>query len=106
MNCWRPRRSPTRRIGGPSGCRGSGSTGRTWPSAAIRGTGQGGQINRIKHTVNVNTLEETAASHLALNDVAVCDLAFDRPVPFDAYRDNPATCAVWRTSAGWRRSPG
>ena len=51
----------------------------------------GGQINRIKHTVNVNTLEETAASHLDLNDVAVCDVAFDRPVPFDPYADNPAT---------------
>jgi bifunctional enzyme CysN/CysC len=53
----------------------------------------GGQINRIKHTVNVNTLEETAASHLELNDVAVCDVAFDRPVPFDPYAENPATGA-------------
>jgi len=51
----------------------------------------GGRISRLKHTVNVNTLEELAASHLELNDVAVGDLHLDRPVPFDPYADNPQT---------------
>jgi bifunctional enzyme CysN/CysC len=49
----------------------------------------GGRITRIKHTVNVNTLEALAASHLELNDVAIGDLHLDRPVPFDPYAENP-----------------
>ncbi|MBO8085862.1 MAG: sulfate adenylyltransferase subunit CysN [Marichromatium sp.] len=51
------------------------------------------QVTEIKHKVNVNTLEQTAAKHLALNDVAVCNLALDRAVPFDPYVDNRETGA-------------
>ena len=78
------------------------------PNLAFRGYsrhGAGRADQRDQAPVNVNTLAETAR-HLALNDVAVCDFAFDRPVPFDTYRDNPATWALWRTSAGWQRCPG
>jgi len=49
------------------------------------------QVTEIKHRVNVNTLEHIAAKHLDLNDVAVCNIALDRALPFDAYRDNRAT---------------
>jgi bifunctional enzyme CysN/CysC len=48
-------------------------------------------ITRIKHTVNVNTLERLAATKLELNAVAVCNLSLDRPIAFDRYADNPAT---------------
>ncbi len=51
----------------------------------------GAQVTELKHAVNVNTLEHTAAKHLDLNEVGACNLALDRPVPFDAYADNRAT---------------
>ncbi|WP_435535655.1 sulfate adenylyltransferase subunit CysN [Azospirillum sp. ST 5-10] len=45
----------------------------------------GGQVTEIKHKVNVNTLEHTAAKRLELNEVGFCNLALDQAVPFDAY---------------------
>ena len=42
----------------------------------------------IKYKINVNTLEQTAAERLELNDIGVCELELDRPIPFDAYRDD------------------
>jgi bifunctional enzyme CysN/CysC len=48
----------------------------------------GAQVTELKHAIDVNTLEHVAAKHLALNGVAVCNLALDRSVPFDAYADN------------------
>ncbi|SDG66223.1 sulfate adenylyltransferase subunit CysN [Roseospirillum parvum] len=48
----------------------------------------GAQVTEIKHALNVNTLDHLAAKHLELNDVALCNLALDRPLPFDPYRDN------------------
>jgi bifunctional enzyme CysN/CysC len=50
-----------------------------------------GQVTEIKHAINVNTLEHTAAKHLDLNDVGMCNIALDRPVSFDRYSDNRAT---------------
>ncbi|HYG85324.1 MAG TPA: adenylyl-sulfate kinase, partial [Azospirillum sp.] len=35
--------------------------------------------------------EHIAAKHLDLNAVGMCNVALDRPVPFDAYADNRAT---------------
>ncbi|WP_430335152.1 sulfate adenylyltransferase subunit CysN [Rhodococcus sp. ACT016] len=46
------------------------------------------RITRPKYKVNVNTLEQTATNTLALNEIGVCNISFDRPVPFDAYTDN------------------
>ncbi len=46
----------------------------------------GASVTSIKHQINVNTLEHLAASSLGLNGIAVCNLALDAPVPFDAYR--------------------
>ncbi|RJF76811.1 sulfate adenylyltransferase subunit CysN [Azospirillum cavernae] len=48
----------------------------------------GAQVTELKHAIDVNTLEHIAAKHLELNGVAVCNLALDRPVPFDSYADN------------------
>jgi bifunctional enzyme CysN/CysC len=48
-------------------------------------------VTRIKHQVNVNTLEHLAATKLELNAVAVCNLSLDRPIAFDRYADNPVT---------------
>ncbi len=41
-----------------------------------------------KYKVNVNTLEHTAAKTLELNEIGVCNISLDRPVPFDPYVEN------------------
>ncbi|WP_119153272.1 sulfate adenylyltransferase subunit CysN [Caldimonas tepidiphila] len=48
-------------------------------------------VTEIKYQVNVNTLEHLAAKKLELNAIAVCNLSVDRPLAFDAYRDNRDT---------------
>jgi len=45
-------------------------------------------VTDIKHRVNVNTLEHTAAKRLELNEIGVCNLSLDQAVPFEAYADN------------------
>jgi bifunctional enzyme CysN/CysC len=45
-------------------------------------------VTEIKHKVNVNTLEPTAAKTLALNEIGVCNLSLDRAVAFDPYAAN------------------
>lgn len=47
-------------------------------------------ISKIKHQVNINTLEKLAVDKLDLNAVAECNIASDMPIVFDAYLDNPA----------------
>ncbi len=51
----------------------------------------GATVTAIKYEVQVNTLEHLAATQLALNGIAVCNLALDAPVPFDAYRQVQGT---------------
>jgi bifunctional enzyme CysN/CysC len=48
-------------------------------------------VTALKHKVNVNTLEHTAARQLELNEIGVCNLALDRAVAFDPYQDNRDT---------------
>jgi len=45
-------------------------------------------LSRPKFKVNVNTLEHLAANTLELNEIGVCSLRLDQPVPFDPYREN------------------
>ncbi len=45
-------------------------------------------VTHPKYKVNVNTLEHTATKTLALNEIGVCNISFDRPVAFDAYKEN------------------
>jgi len=42
----------------------------------------------LKHKINVNTLEHTAAERLELNDIGVCELELDRMIPFEPYADS------------------
>lgn len=49
------------------------------------------RITKPKHKINVNTLEKTATNTLALNEIGVCHISFDRPVPYDAYTANRDT---------------
>ena len=48
-------------------------------------------ISRLKHKVNINTLEHTAARKLELNEIGECTIALDRSIAFDAYRNNRRT---------------
>jgi bifunctional enzyme CysN/CysC len=44
-----------------------------------------------KYRINVNTLEHLAAKRLDLNEIGVCNVAMERPVPFDPYASNRDT---------------
>ena len=44
-------------------------------------------VTEIKYRVNVNTLEQTSARELALNDISRVVLSLDEPIPFTAYTD-------------------
>ena len=45
-------------------------------------------VTSLKHKVNVNTLERTAAKTLQLNEIGLCNLSLDKSVAFEAYADN------------------
>ena len=45
-------------------------------------------ISHPKYRVDVNTLEHLAAKTVGLNEIGVCTVSTDRPVPFDPYVDN------------------
>jgi bifunctional enzyme CysN/CysC len=47
-------------------------------------------VTPLKHKLNVNTLEHTAAERLELNDIGVCELELDQPIAFEPYADNRA----------------
>jgi bifunctional enzyme CysN/CysC len=47
-------------------------------------------VTPLKHKVNVNTLERVPAERLELNDIGVCELELDRPIPFEPYSENRA----------------
>jgi bifunctional enzyme CysN/CysC len=47
-------------------------------------------ITPLKHKINVNTLDELPGERLELNDIGVCELELDRPIPFEPYVDNRA----------------
>jgi bifunctional enzyme CysN/CysC len=48
----------------------------------------GATLAQPKHKVNMNTLEHTAAKTLELNEIGVCNINLDRPLPFDPYAAN------------------
>jgi len=48
-------------------------------------------VTKIKHQVNVNTLEKLAAEKLTLNAVATCNISTDAPLVFDPYAENKTT---------------
>ncbi len=44
-----------------------------------------------KHRIDVNTLEHAAARTLLINEIGVCNINLDRPIPFDPYETNRET---------------
>ena len=51
----------------------------------------GATITKPKYKLNVDTLEHLAATCLETNDIGVCNLHLEEPVPFDAYKENRET---------------
>jgi bifunctional enzyme CysN/CysC len=49
------------------------------------------RITRLKHRIDVNSLEHTAASTLGLNELGECNLSMDRAISFDPYGENRHT---------------
>jgi bifunctional enzyme CysN/CysC len=48
----------------------------------------GATIAPLKYKIDVNSLKHIAAEKLDLNEIGVCELELDRPIPFDPYREN------------------
>jgi bifunctional enzyme CysN/CysC len=48
----------------------------------------GAQVTHVKHKLNINSFEKLAASQLELNDLSVVTIKTDKPIAFEAYRDN------------------
>ncbi len=47
-----------------------------------------GTLDRLKHKVNVNTMEQVAAKTLVLNEIGTCALELDAPLAFAPYDEN------------------
>jgi bifunctional enzyme CysN/CysC len=45
-------------------------------------------IARVRHLIDIHTFEPAPGRALALNEIAVAHLRFDRPLPIGLYRDN------------------
>lgn len=55
------------------------------------GTRQVGvRITHLKHRVDIHTGDHLAADTLGMNDIGLCNLALDGPMPMEAYQDNRA----------------
>jgi bifunctional enzyme CysN/CysC len=48
-------------------------------------------IGHPKYRIDVNNLDHLAANTLQLNEIGVCNLSLDRPIPFDPYATNRDT---------------
>ena len=48
-------------------------------------------VTKLKHRIDIDSLQHIAAKTLALNELAVVNIAADRPVAFDPYAENRTT---------------
>ncbi|MBM3095502.1 sulfate adenylyltransferase subunit CysN [Ensifer sp. T173] len=46
-------------------------------------------VTDLRYELNVNTLEHLASKTLSLNAIGLVNISTDRPIPFEAYADNP-----------------
>ncbi|XOV90079.1 MAG: sulfate adenylyltransferase subunit CysN [Pseudomonadota bacterium] len=51
----------------------------------------GASLSQPKYRVDINNLDHLAANTLELNEIGVCNLSLDRPIPFDPYNHNRDT---------------
>ncbi len=52
-----------------------------------------GSVSRIHHLTDVNTMEQSQADKVELNEIALVELSLDKAVPFDPYQRIPGTGA-------------
>jgi sulfate adenylyltransferase subunit 1 (EFTu-like GTPase family) len=52
-----------------------------------------GTISNIHHLVDVNTLEQSHADQVKLNEIALVEVSLDKAIPFDTYSRIPGTGA-------------
>jgi len=45
-----------------------------------------GSVSRILHRTDVNTLEQAPADYLEMNEIGLCEIAFNAPLVFDPYK--------------------
>ena len=45
-------------------------------------------VTELKHKINVDNLDRLAAKTLELNEVGVCNIALDRPIPYEPYAES------------------
>ncbi len=50
-----------------------------------------GSISSIRYKIDINTLEQTEAGALNLNEIGRCELTMNQRIAFDAYKANPKT---------------
>lgn len=50
-----------------------------------------GTITGIQHKIDINSLERMDADMLQLNEIGLCEIAFNRPIYFDSYWRNTST---------------
>jgi len=50
-----------------------------------------GAVTRIKYQLDIDTMAHVAATKLELNGIGICNIALDRPIPFDPYVENRDT---------------
>ena len=50
-----------------------------------------GNFQSIEYKIDINSYEKECADTLVLNDIALCDIAFDKKAIFDMYSDNKST---------------
>ena len=46
-------------------------------------------LGRLKYKIDVNTLEQTPATVLDMNEIGVCNISLARRIVFDSYKDDP-----------------
>ncbi|GAA3968636.1 sulfate adenylyltransferase subunit CysN [Allohahella marinimesophila] len=47
-----------------------------------------GSITRVLHQIDVNSLQQSDATQLGLNEIGLCELALTKPIVFDPYQRN------------------
>ena len=51
-------------------------------------------LGKLKHRIDVNTLNHLPAKTLELNEIGVCNISLDKRIAFDPYDSDPVDVAI------------